>query len=371
MPVATEQPAPRTLAHVRAEAIARAERNAYPLIGLDPTDVREAFAALTDMDRDAWAAAWSAIAVRYADAGNHAQAWRLYSFARWPQPLSPGKERAYAQAVDAYLAHARKEGAPLEVLRIPFEGKEIVAYLQLPHGATSAAPVIVAIGGLDSRKEDLAERFAPLLDDGIGSLTLDMPGTGQAPVKTASGAERMFSCALDALMTRPEVDRERVAVYGGSFGGYWACKLAVTERERLRGVVAQAPPVHEFFSAEFAGTAFTNTEYLFELGDAMMSLYDGVKTRDDFLRVSPEHSLVAQGFIGKPTAPMLVIAGVQDSQVPISDIELLLRSGDAPKDAWINPSGGHMGRDTHGWRDPVIFAKVTAPWFRRLLSETP
>ena len=367
--VVLEEPAAvRSFAEVRVEAMARAERNAYPLIGLAPDDVRTALQRLDSLDRDAWAASWGDIAASYAAKGDHLQAWRLYSFARWPVPLSAGKERAYTLATESYLAHARAEDSPLEVVRLPFEGREIVGYLQLPRNAGAAAPVIVGIGGLDSRKEDLAERFAPLLADGIGSFTFDMPGTGEAPIKIEPHAERMFSVAIDALVTRPDVDAGRIALYGGSFGGYWACKLAVTERERLRGVVAQAPPVDRFFGAEFAATAFTNTEYLFELGVAMMSLYEGVRTIDDFLRISPEHSLVAQGFIGKPTAPMLIIAGAQDSQVPMEDIELLLRTGDTPKEAWINPAGGHMGRDTRGWRDPVIFAKVTAPWFRRLLE---
>ena len=39
-------------------------------------------------------------------------------------------------------------------------------------------------------------------------------------------------------------------------------------------------------------------------------------------------------------APMLVIGGVHDTQVPIADIDLLLHSGETPKDAWINPAGG-------------------------------
>ena len=367
---AVEQPAPlRTLAEVKAEALARAERGSYPLIGLDPADVREAFASIVTTDRDEWAAAWSAIGDRYTAAGDHLRAWRIYSFARWPVPLSEGKGRAYRKAVDAFLAYARGKQLPLQVVRIPFEGREIVGYLQLPPGVAQA-PVIVAIGGLDSRKEDLAERFAPLLAHGIGSLSFDMPGTGEAPIKIAPGAERMFSRALDWLLARSDVDGSRVALYGGSFGGYWACKLAVTERARLVGVVAQAPPVHEAFSSAFAHGNFTNTEYLFELGDAMMSLYDGAETYADYVRTSPEHSLVAQGFVGRPTAPMLVIAGALDTQVPIGDIELWLRSGDTPKEAWIHAGGGHMGRDARVWRDPVIFANVTTPWLLRVLSQT-
>jgi fermentation-respiration switch protein FrsA (DUF1100 family) len=106
------------------------------------------------------------------------------------------------------------------------------------------------------------------------------------------------------------------------------------------------------------------------LGDAMMSLYDGAETYADYVRTSPEHSLVAQGFVGKPTAPMLLIAGALDTQVPISDVELWLRSGDTPKEAWIHAGGGHMGRDAVTWRDPVIFAQVTTPWLLRVLSPT-
>lgn len=358
----------RTLEELKAEAQARADRNAYPLIGLDAEIVRSVLASLTSLDRDEWAQAWSVPAERFRAAGDHAAAWRYYSFARWPVPLSSQKKReAYDNALAAYLEHARRFDPPLEVVRIPYAGAEIVAYVQLPKAA-APVPFVFAISGLDSTKEDLTERFAPLLERGVGFATFDMPGKGQAPVKIAPGAERMFSVALDVLLARPQIDASRVVVYGGSFGGYWGCKLAVTERERVRGVVVQSPPVHEFFSRDFARTAFTNTEYLFDLAPAMMSLYEGVANDEDYLRVIPEHSLVAQGFIGKPTAPMLVIAGVHDTQVPIADIDLLLHSGETPKEAWINPSGGHMGRQAHGWRDPVIFSEVTLPWILRALG---
>jgi pimeloyl-ACP methyl ester carboxylesterase len=368
MTLRLEEPAPiRTLDELRAEAIARVDRNAYPLIGLDPQDVRAVFAGLTSLDRDEWARAWSAVGDRFMAAGRPVDAWRYYSFARWPVPLSPEKTAAYGKALDAYRAAAAKLDPPLEIVRIPFEGAEIVGYLRLPR-TSSPAPLVFAIGGLDSRKEDLTDRFAPLLEHGVGSFTLDMPGTGEAPIRIAPGAERMFSRALDVLLQRPEIDARRVAIYGGSFGGYWSTKLAVTERERVVGVVSQAPPVDIFFSSAFAATAFTNREYLFDLGPAMMSLYDGVATIDDFLRISPQHSLVAQGFIDQPAAPTLLIAGALDTQVPIADIELLLHSGETPKEAWINPAGGHMGRDARGWGDPVIFARVTTPWLLRILE---
>jgi hypothetical protein len=82
----------------------------------------------------------------------------------------------------------------------------------------------------------------------------------------------------------------------------------------------------------------------------------------------PKLSLVDQQLLGKPTAPMLVIAGVLDTQVPISDAYLILNSGDVPKEAWINPQGGHLGRQVKVWPDPVIFRQVIIPWLVRNLE---
>ena len=85
---------------------------------------------------------------------------------------------------------------------------------------------------------------------------------------------------------------------------------------------------------------------------------------------SPKMSLKAQGLLGKLTAPILVVGGSKDTQVPIDDLELLMNSGSQPREAWINPSGGHMGRNATDWPDPVIFRKVILPWEMRHLAAT-
>jgi esterase FrsA len=380
MAAAQELPPQRTLEELKAEAQARADRNAYPLIGLKPEEVREALANIKSLDRDEWAGAWSALGDRYvkkadgerasapADADkDYVQAWRYYSFARWPVPNSPGKQQAYEKALAAFRKHGELLDPPLEVMRVPFEGREIIAYRQMPKGAASAG-LVLAISGLDSRKEDMAERFQPMLAYGVGYVGVDMPGTGEAPIKIEPGAERMLSHLLDAALANPAVNKNRVAVYGGSFGGYWSTILAATERQRLRAVVAQSPPIHETFGAEMLQRALTNKEYLFDYVPAGMSIYPGVATLDELRAARAKASLVTQGIIGKPMAPMLVVAGVKDTQVPMADIDLLLHSGETPKDAWINPAGGHMGREAKGWTDPVIFKRVTMPWLLRALE---
>jgi esterase FrsA len=371
----------RTIDEIKVEAQARAERGAYPLIGLDPADVREALANIKTRDRDEWAAAWSEIGQRYYKAAeasqsqeerrkNFLRAWRLYYFGQWPVAASEGKKAAYSKALDAFLRANEAISPPLEVIRIPFEGKEIVGYLRLPPSTDGPVPLVFAISGLDSRKENLADTYGALIGRGIGFFTLDGPGTGQSPVKASPTADRVFSLALDYLTSRKEIDPKRIVVHGVSFGGYWASKLAIVERARLRGVVVQSPPIADFFSVHHLQTSLLgNREYLFDQVPAFFEVVEGATSIPELERLMPTLSLKAQGLLGKPTAPMLVIAGVKDSQVPISDVHLLLDNGDVPKDAWINPSGGHLGRERNGWTDPVIFEKIIAPWEIKMLSE--
>jgi len=375
----------RTLDEVKTEAIKRAENGMYPLIGLDPADVREAFANIKTTDNDEWAAAFSSVADRYMAEGNSllsgnpaqadkdfVRAWRLYSFARWPVPASPGKKRAYAKALEAFLAHAKMMDPPLEVVHIPFEGSEIVGYLRLPKNAKGPVPMVIAISGLDSRKEDLTENFGVVLGSGIGYIGIDSPGTGQAPIKASETADRMFSKVIDYLQTRPEVDKTRVGVDGQSFGAYWATKLSIVEHARLKAVVAQSPPVDATFEKNFVlQKTLGNREYLFGLGPALMSIFEGANKIEDLGEILPKLSLINQHLLGKPTTSMLIIAGAQDTQVPISDAYLLLSSGDVPKEAWINPQGGHLGRQVKIWPDPVIFRKILVPWLVRNLEIPP
>ncbi|HET9578847.1 MAG TPA: alpha/beta fold hydrolase [Usitatibacter sp.] len=361
--------AERTLEELKAEAQARADRNAYPLTGLRPEEVREALGRLKTMDRDEWAASWSEIGDRYRAKGDYEAAWKYYSFARWPQPNSPGKQKAYEKALEAYLAHARRYDPPLQLLRVPYEGSEVVALLRLPKGA-KAAPLVIAIAGLDSRKEELMERFRPFVDRGIGVLALDSPGTGQSGVKVVPGAEKSISRVMDAVLARPEVDPKRVVLYGGSFGGYWAAVLAVTERSRLRAVAAQSPLVHVAFDRSRRQAIETNREYLFDYVPAWMFAY-GVGSMDELLDARERMSLKARGLLDQPAAPMLVIAGVLDTQVPFADAQMLMSSGDVPKEFWVNPRGGHMGRDAKAWPDPVVFKRVTMPWLLKALEAPP
>ena len=370
---------PRTLDELKQETQRRADRNAPPVGGVKPEDVRAALAQVDNLQPDTWANAYIRVGDQYLARAKTAEAtapaearelyhraWETYNLGRWPTENSPAKKQAYAKALEAFAAYGKLMDPPIEVVRIPYEGKGIVGYLRVPKARP--APLVFGISGLDSRKEDVAAGSDSYISNGIAVFAVDMPGTGQAPVKVDVGAEHMFSRALDQLLARPEIDGKRVIVQGRSWSGYWAATMGYTERNRLRGVVVQGGPVHAYFTAEWQKKALTTPEYLFDLFPARSAIYD-VATMEDFLAYGPRMSLVARGMIDKPSAPMLLVNGERDTQVPIEDLYLLMKHGD-PKEAWVNPAGGHMGR-SQGWSSRDISQRVVMPWILRRLGMPP
>ena len=286
-------------------------------------------------------------------------AWHAFNVARWPsEKLSPGKQKAYARALEAFREYGKRLEPPIETVRIPFEGREVVAYLRLPQGVRPA-PLVFGINGLDSRKEDVMARVDSYLKNGVGVLAIDMPGTGEAPLMADAGAERMLSRTLDYLATRADIDAKRIVVQGRSWSGYWAAVMAYTEKDRIRGAVVHGVGIHEYFSPEWQKKAFSTREYLFDIFPARASAY-GTKTMEEFLAWGPRLSLAARGMLDKPSAPMLLVNGERDTQQPIADLYLLMKHGE-PKDVWVNPEGGHMGRSA-SWPDRKVLELVVEPW---------
>jgi len=60
-----QERAERTIEEIKVEAVKRAQTGMYPMIGLDPTDVEEAFKSVNTRDKDEWATAFMHVADRY------------------------------------------------------------------------------------------------------------------------------------------------------------------------------------------------------------------------------------------------------------------------------------------------------------------
>src|SRR5512142_2753445 len=102
----TEQ---RTLDDGRAWLLERLERGVHPFGGIDAAAARVAIDGLAGLDPESWAAAWGAVADRYAAEAEAAtdrtaereawlQAYHASFLGRYPVPNHPAKERQYERA---------------------------------------------------------------------------------------------------------------------------------------------------------------------------------------------------------------------------------------------------------------------------------
>jgi 2,6-dihydroxypseudooxynicotine hydrolase len=176
---------------------------------------------------------------RTRSAGQHlAQAAVYYHFAKFMFVQDMAQLRAaHARAVrclDDALPHLDPPGERVE---IPFEGSKMVGVLRVPPGE-GPHPAVVLIAGLDSAKEELRPTEQLFLDRGLATFTLDGPGQGEAeydlPIRP--DWEIPGAAVIDVVEARPEIDGERIGVWGVSLGGYYAPRVASGDK-RVRACV--------------------------------------------------------------------------------------------------------------------------------------
>jgi dienelactone hydrolase len=373
----------RSLDEVKAEVLRRAGKFS-PFETIRPDDAKEAMRGLTSLDRDHWAEQWRRIGLRYEAEGdarikagaNAKELAELYMHGfdacrvgRYPAPTSPGQLDAYQQSLRIFRKAVPHLTPKLEVIELPFDGKTLVGHLQLPAGVTKPA-VVMHWGGVDGWKEDRLGVSELIMEAGMASLAVDMPGSGEHPFLYGDPrSERTYFAWMDWLLTRPEIDGRRLGVWGGSFGAYWAARLAFVAADRISGAVFHGGNVHYGFQPEWLVPAFTTGGATYLFGAA--SLFDargravGAKTIDEFLAKVAGFSLKTMGLIDKPSAPLLGVNGKLDDQAPIADVYLLMEHGN-PKSARVYPEGHHMGR-TPGIAYEDILAGIVA-WLRDQLT---
>jgi pimeloyl-ACP methyl ester carboxylesterase len=334
----------------------RLERGIHPLDGLDVEAASAAIAALEGLGPDEWAAAWGAVADRFEDEAAAAasaearreallQAYRFSFMGRYPVPNHPAKERQYARARQLFLEATSLDEPPVERVTVPFDGRDgegtvVPFYLLRPPGV-ERPPVVMLWGGIDTWKEEMYDRVGGLLrGQGLAVLLLDIPGVGESPVRAGTAAERQWTPVFEWIASQDDLDASRCAAIGASFGGYWAMKLAYTHRDRLRCCVNWGGGVHVTFTPEWQERSRDAASYLIDLMPARARIFGG-ETFEDYVARCPELSLLDQGLLSEPNAPLLLVNGRNDLQNSIDDIYLSLDHGD-PKAARVF-DGGHMG----------------------------
>jgi dipeptidyl aminopeptidase/acylaminoacyl peptidase len=223
------------------------------------TDYADFAATLARITRWAdWCREWGVTATRYEqlaeaaeDAGQRqtaAGAWQRAALAwHWGKFVfvdDPEQQRAaHERAVACFFRAAPALTPPAELVRVPYGGTTLAAYLRVPAVGLADPPVVIMIPGLDSTKEELQATAEYFLARGLATLAVDGPGQGEAeyelPIEPAY--EKVATAVVDFLQDRAGLDARRIGLFGVSLGGYYAARAAAYEK-RLRAVVALAGP---------------------------------------------------------------------------------------------------------------------------------
>ncbi|HEY7218125.1 MAG TPA: alpha/beta hydrolase, partial [Candidatus Binatia bacterium] len=224
----------KTLDEIKAMIRERTgKRNIFRHAGRE--DVESVLANLTSKDPELWAREWSRVAKPYEEegarleqAGNlkgasaaYLQAYAYYATGRYPTPHTPGKMECFRKSLELYEKAGQYFEPRLERVELPFGNKTIPIYVRVPQNGEKH-PIVINFGGIDSFKAESYEYDEGLQHAGLASCSMDMPGVGECPIKASPASNSIFTAVIDYLEKRPDVDAERIAIMGRSFGGYWA-----------------------------------------------------------------------------------------------------------------------------------------------------
>ncbi len=257
--------------------------------------------------------------------------------AQWPYDQNNETNIAYNNKKrECYTKYAALAEHRVEAAWIPFEGKAIPAWFHLPPNYNGGRiPAVIAIPGMDSYKEIQVALYGDrFLNRGLAVLAIDGPGQYEAPMLGIYySTERWMKVGkpiVDWLAARPEIDAERIAVSGTSFGTFFGTILTAYE-PRIKACAVMSV-CHE----PGGETIFQQASPTFKKRFMYMS---GITDEAEFDRF--RQTITWEGHTERIRAPYLCVAGEFDELSPIEHSLRLVKSVQGPKQMVVYQDSRH------------------------------
>ena len=154
------------------------------------------------------------------------------------------KRELYLKHRECFQRAGALSGSPFEAVLIPYEGRTLPGYFMRPDDSAAARKTVMIMTGGDGTAERLYFNGggAAALRRGYNVLCFEGPGQSGAYLLDPSLTYRYdwevpTSAVVDYLAGRPEVDADRIACIGYSWGGYFVPR-AVAFEKRISACVA-------------------------------------------------------------------------------------------------------------------------------------
>jgi esterase FrsA len=257
-----------------------------------------------------WAWEWGRAADLRLNAGHVLDASRLYAMARFPYVDGTARRHASVSCVSTFDRWRRAE-TDIQRLEIVLPGGRVRCWAS-GLSATKRLPLLLAMGGIVSVKEQWAPVLVHARRFGMAGIVTEMPGVGENTLRYEAESWRMISGLLDTV--RDLADVAQTYAVAQSFGGHLAMRCAVDD-PRIRGIVTVGAPVSGFFT----NTVWQGT--LPRITVDTLTHLTGVKSAD--LSSHLRHFALTADQLDGLTIPVCYLASRRDEIIPGSEVSLL------------------------------------------------
>ena len=238
-------------------------RMEVPLLHPDP-DVREVALRYKPYNLESWHAEWTRMADKneelaagFEGEGRNVTAHDFYrraaEFHRRALVYMPDSDPRMMQSHDRLKETFDKAWSlvkpPFERVQIPYEGHMLDALFYPARGPAGARmPTVYNYGGADGiLLRGLDGDAGQYVRRGMSFIDVDGPGHGamlrEKKLYAPPDSERVAKAVIDYLVTRPDVDPDRIGLHGSSMGGYSGPRCA-TEEKRIKAVAVWSGAYH-------------------------------------------------------------------------------------------------------------------------------
>lgn len=250
-----------------------------------------------------------------------------------------------------------------------FDDRPIPAFIYKPKGA-GPFPVVINIHGGPEAQE--RPSFAPIWQYWVNELGIAVvvpnvrgsSGYGKSYLELDNGNRRKDSvrdigALLDWIAAQPDLNKDRVMVYGGSYGGYMVNASMVDYSERLAGGVSIVA-ISNFITFLENTSGYRQDLRRVEYGDE----------RDPAMRKYMEE-IAPINHVDQITKPIFIIHGANDPRVPVTEADQLFAAVKANgRNPWLLVAND----EGHGFRKKsnrdYMNAAVALFFVQRLLDDT-
>lgn len=342
--------------------------------GSDFTEIHEVVQRITPNDDESWNQEWYRMgklveswAKEAEDKGNWLSARNGYqracNYYRLAQFFLSGKDPRRVATLkkmhEIFEKAAKYFSNPIEKVYVDYEGHKLQGYfIPAVDKKKDKAPTMIYVNGADSLSPEVYFTAGIAMSEfGYNFLVYDAPGVGltlyEKGLPTRYDSEKFVGAAVDYVLTRDDVDPDKIILIGESFAGYLVPR-AVAYEKRIAAAAVWSP-VYEF-DPEAVVTTGAFKEHI-------KTLF-GIKNEEELKKVKEKYTL--KGVMEKVTCPIFLLQGAEDWLIPCC-VNAALKAGNEAsskvKEVRIVERDEGLGGVAHCQKDNLHVAHhVTINW---------